>query len=61
MEVIITCKETVLDWLSQIESPPKTVFIIHGEPNASETLKEKIEEFYSWNAIVPKLLSIVDV
>jgi metallo-beta-lactamase family protein len=51
----------VLDWLSEIESPPKTIFIIHGEPNASETLKEKIKDVYGWNATVPKLLSIAQV
>ena len=51
----------VLDWLSEIKSPPKTIFIIHGEPNASETLKEKIKDVYGWNATLPKLLRIAQV
>lgn len=51
----------VLDWLSQIKPPPKKVFIIHGEPSASKALKAKIEEVYGWNAVVPELLSIVEI
>lgn len=47
----------LLDWLNKIESQPKKVFVIHGEPKSAEKLKEKIKEAYGWNTVVPELFS----
>jgi metallo-beta-lactamase family protein len=34
--------------------PPKKTFIIHGEPEASASLAEKISQKLGWNVVVPK-------
>ena len=43
----------ILQWLKQIKKAPKRVFIIHGELDASLSLKEKIEQAYNWDCLVP--------
>ena len=46
------CDE-LLQWLSHFERPPKHVFIVHGEPDASEALRERIIRELGWSASVP--------
>jgi metallo-beta-lactamase family protein len=33
---------------------PKRTFIVHGEPDASASLAEKITEKLGWNVVIPK-------
>ncbi len=51
----------ILQWLAHFKSPPKTTFIIHGEENAAQSLKSKIEEKFHWNCIIPDYLQSVDL
>ena len=44
----------LLDWVSEIKTKPR-VFIVHGEPNASDTLRVKFKDALGWDAEVPKL------
>ena len=44
----------IMSWLGQFEKPPKTTFITHGEPAASDTLRHHIEEDLGWNCVVPE-------
>lgn len=53
--------EEVLNWLKGFKSPPKQVFITHGEPEASESLKSKIEEALGWKVSLPHYLDSVDL
>ncbi|MDR3491276.1 MAG: MBL fold metallo-hydrolase [Gammaproteobacteria bacterium] len=46
----------ILDWLSNFNSRPRKVFITHGEPEASQALKEKIEEKFKWQCLAPDYL-----
>ncbi len=48
--------EEILEWLSHFNHPPKKVFITHGEPEAAESLKQKIEERYKWTCVIPDYL-----
>lgn len=48
--------EEILEWLRNFRSPPKKTFIIHGEPEAAASLKEKIEEELGWNVVIPEYL-----
>lgn len=48
--------EEILLWLQKFKAPPKQVFITHGEPEASESLKSKIEERLGWKVTVPHYL-----
>ncbi len=43
----------LLNWLSELESPPKKVFLIHGENLATDELRIKINERYGFNCTIP--------
>ncbi|MFH0799099.1 MAG: MBL fold metallo-hydrolase [Pseudomonadota bacterium] len=46
----------ILRWLSGFTRPPKTTFLVHGEPDSSNALKERIEGELGWKVVVPKYL-----
>ncbi|HBS47651.1 TPA: MBL fold metallo-hydrolase [Candidatus Dependentiae bacterium] len=46
----------ILQWLAYFENAPKKVFITHGEIEAAESLKKKIEERFGWFVVIPKYL-----
>lgn len=46
----------ILKWLEGFKTPPKRTFIVHGEPPAQASLKEKIEAKFGWNVVIPKWL-----
>ena len=45
--------DELLHWLSGFQQPPKRVFIVHGEPEASEALRERVKRELNWSASVP--------
>jgi len=44
----------LMRWLSGFRRPPQRVFIVHGEPEASEALRERIQRELDWDAVVPR-------
>jgi metallo-beta-lactamase family protein len=48
--------EEILQWLAHFNHQPRKVFITHGEPDAANSLKEKIEEKFKWQCVVPDYL-----
>jgi metallo-beta-lactamase family protein len=47
----------LLDWLRGFKSAPKSVFVVHGEPEASAVLAQSIREELEWkNVIIPERL-----
>ncbi|CDN95860.1 MBL fold metallo-hydrolase RNA specificity domain-containing protein [Agrobacterium tumefaciens] len=44
----------LLRWLSGFRSPPSRVFIVHGEDDASEALRVRIDRDLGWNATVSR-------
>ena len=42
-------------WLSGCPHPPRKIFIVHGEPEASEALRVRIERELGWTSVVPRL------
>ncbi len=42
-----------LEWLSYFKKAPKKVFVTHGEIEAAQSLKEKIEERFHWPVVIP--------
>ncbi|MDD5582579.1 MAG: MBL fold metallo-hydrolase [Candidatus Marinimicrobia bacterium] len=48
--------EEILAWLAGFVEPPKTVFIVHGEPSASTSLAEKIKDTFHWNVLIPNYM-----
>lgn len=45
--------DEILGWLKHFRKPPKKIFITHGEPDAANSLKTKIEQRFGWNCVVP--------
>ena len=54
-------QEGLLDWVSDIKASPEKIFIVHGEPDASKALKEKLAEKYNWDAHLPFLNETVTI
>ncbi len=42
----------IMAWLEGFEAPPKETFIIHGEPDAADSLRLRIEEQKGWSVTV---------
>jgi metallo-beta-lactamase family protein len=44
----------LMAWLSRMPSAPRNVFITHGEPPASDALRQRIDRELHWHAVVPE-------
>jgi metallo-beta-lactamase family protein len=44
----------LIRWLRGFQRPPRRVFIVHGEAQASETLRSRIGQELGWDAVVPR-------
>lgn len=53
--------QETLRWLSEFRTPPKKVFVTHGEPNAAKALKEKIVEKFGWNVTIPDYCDVYEI
>lgn len=51
----------MLDWLKHFKSPPKKVFITHGEYNSALSFKGHIESELGWKCVVPDYLDKVEL
>lgn len=53
--------DEILAWLGHFENRPKKVFVTHGEIEAAQALKNKIEERFAWPVVIPKYLESFDL
>jgi metallo-beta-lactamase family protein len=44
----------LMRWLSAFSRAPRRVFIVHGEPDASEALRVRIGRKLGWQGVIPK-------
>ncbi len=51
----------LIDWLSHLETPPRRLFLTHGEEDASLALARTIRDRLGWEATVPEYASVVDL
>jgi len=51
----------ILAWLSGFGRPPKRTFITHGEPEAADSLRRRVEETLKWDCSVPDYLERVEL
>lgn len=49
-------RDELLKWLSGLKSPPRRVFVVHGEPDSAGELSSVIKEKMRWNVSVPVFL-----
>ncbi|WP_269582861.1 MBL fold metallo-hydrolase RNA specificity domain-containing protein [Roseibium sp. Sym1] len=45
--------DEIMRWLGNFEAPPKQTFITHGEPDAADALRHRIESELHWPCYVP--------
>ncbi|MDR7255142.1 metallo-beta-lactamase family protein [Nocardioides sp. BE266] len=45
--------EETLQWLGRAPQPPRTVYVVHGEPRSAEALAGRIADELGWTAVVP--------
>ena len=43
-----------LDWLRTLPVAPRQVFVVHGDPEAADALRLRIEKTLRWSAMVPE-------
>ncbi len=48
--------DEILNWLRRFPMAPGMTFLVHGEPRASESLREKIAQQLRWNVTIPTYL-----
>lgn len=46
--------QEILAWLMGFNKPPQRTFLVHGEPEASAALKEKIQKQFGWDVVIPE-------
>jgi metallo-beta-lactamase family protein len=45
----------MIEWLNNFSTPPKKVFLNHGEPHQTDALRVKITHQFGWKVCIPKL------
>ncbi len=51
----------LIGWLAQLTTKPPKVFLVHGEEEALQAMKDKIEEVYHWPVTIPELNEVISV
>lgn len=51
----------IMRWLKGFTEPPKTTFLVHGEPEAAISLKARIENDLHWKVVIPKYLEKLEL
>ena len=53
--------EELLEWVSHIKHPPSRIFLVHGELEAQESLKGKLEKVITSKIVIPEYLEEVQL
>jgi metallo-beta-lactamase family protein len=51
----------LIDWLRAAKLAPRSVFVTHGEPSASDAFRRRLRDSFGWNARVPELGETVEL
>lgn len=51
----------ILDWLTGFDKPPRSTYIVHGEPAAAEALQERIRGRLGWSTRVPEYQEVITI
>lgn len=51
----------LIDWMRSAPTPPRRVFVTHGEPDAADALRKRIEDELGWDVMVPDYRDAVDL
>jgi metallo-beta-lactamase family protein len=50
----------LINWMSELESAPSKVFLVHGESTAADSMRVKVQDTYGWKVQIPDLYEIVE-
>lgn len=50
--------DELMRWLGGFTTRPRQTFVVHGEPQASETLRSRIGRELGWQAVVPRQFQV---
>jgi len=53
--------DEIMDWLRHLRRAPSQVYLCHGEPEAADALRQRIQEEFGWPARVPEHMESVEV
>lgn len=51
----------ILAWLTSFNEAPRQIFIVHGEPEQSQCLAQRIQQHFHWNTTIPEYLSTYEI
>jgi metallo-beta-lactamase family protein len=51
-------QKELIGWMSELQLAPQKIFIVHGEAEGAQGLRDKIKERFGWDSIIPELYSI---
>src|SRR5262245_14556389 len=51
----------IMRWLSGFKRPPRTTFVVHGEPRSAQALHDRIASTLGWPVVVPVRDQVVDL
>jgi metallo-beta-lactamase family protein len=51
----------LMRWMSGFKRPPKTTFLVHGEPTAASALAEKVTQQLGWHVVIPEYKQVVEL
>ncbi|MBX7221351.1 MAG: MBL fold metallo-hydrolase [Blastocatellia bacterium] len=51
----------ILRWLGEFKRPPRKTFVVHGEPESSAALRERIVRELGWNVEIPAYLDVASL
>jgi metallo-beta-lactamase family protein len=54
-------RSALVGWLNGIKSPPRRVFVVHGEAEASQSLANLIKRKKGWNVSIPDYLQEFEI
>lgn len=54
-------RQEILDWLLNIKTPPRKVFLVHGEKESAHAFKDFLIEKTGWNVVVPQYQDVVEI
>jgi metallo-beta-lactamase family protein len=54
-------RQGLLDWILALPRAPKHVYLMHGEPEAADSLRQAIVERQPWPCTVPEYLELVNI
>lgn len=54
-------RDEILGWLRNIKTPPRKVFLVHGEKESAHAFKDFLIENTGWNVVVPQYQDVVEI